>query len=136
MTEKRFEPVYDDNEYNILSSDLRSIETEFKSLIEDYQHLNKRLMDKDNPITDGEIDWLGITDSKINAIYRFIYSEFSKLKGSDTALKMQLAIDNSEYIKKLYDKIHDQRQLNIENDPVLRDLFNQVRKSRILTFGQ
>ena len=44
--------------------------------------------------------------------------------------------DNSEYIKKLYDKIHDQRQLNIENDPVLRDLFNQVRKSRILTFGQ
>ncbi|WP_180045833.1 hypothetical protein [Acinetobacter sp. YH12117] len=136
MTEKRFEPVYDNNEYNILGSDLGSIETEFKSLIEDYQYLTKRLMDIDNPITDGEIDWLGITDLKINAVYRFIYSEFSKLKGSDTALKMQLAIDNQDIIKQLYDKIHEQRKLNIENDPVLRELSKQVRQLRILTFGQ
>lgn len=136
MTEKRFEPVYDNNEYNILGSDLGSIETEFQSLIEDYQYLTKRLMDVDNPITDGEIDWLGITDLKINAVYRFIYSEFSKLKGSDTALKMQLAIDNQDMIKQLYDKIHEQRKLNIENDPVLRELSKQVRQLRILTFGQ
>ena len=136
MTEKRFEPVYDDNEYNILGSDLGSIETEFKSLVEDYQHLTKRLMDIDNPITDGEIDWLGITDLKINAVYRFIYSEFSKLKGSDTALKMQLAIDNQDIIKQLYDKIHEQRKLNIENDPVLRELSKQIRQLRILSFGQ
>ena len=136
MTEKRFEPVYDNNEYNILGSDLGSIETEFKSLVEDYQHLTKRLMDVDKPITDGEIDWLGITDLKINAVYRFIYSEFSKLKGSDTALKMQLAIDNQDIIKQLYDKIHEQRKLNIENDPVLRELSKQVRQLRILSFGQ
>ncbi|MDD2946251.1 MAG: hypothetical protein PHG15_10795 [Acinetobacter sp.] len=136
MTEKRFEPVYDDNEYNILGSDLGSIETEFKSLVEDYQYLTKRLMDVDKPITDGEIDWLGITDLKINAVYRFIYSEFSKLKGSDTALKMQLAIDNQDIIKQLYDKIHEQRKLNIENDPVLRELSKQVRQLRILSFGQ
>lgn len=93
-------------------------------------------MDVDKPITDGEIDWLGITDLKINAVYRFIYSEFSKLKGSDTALKMQLAIDNQDIIKQLYDKIHEQRKLNIENDPVLRELSKQVRQLRILSFGQ
>ncbi|MFU8928302.1 hypothetical protein [Acinetobacter puyangensis] len=132
MSNKQFNPVSDNAEFTKLSHDLGGIKTEFLDLIEDYQYLKTRLFDTDNPITDGEIDWFAITDSRLNAIYSFIHDEFSKIQGSDNTVKIQLSIAGDKLISDLYEKIHDRRQLKIENDPVLQELYNEVRKAKII----
>ncbi|MCT9356952.1 hypothetical protein KTI19_17715 [Acinetobacter baumannii] len=129
---KQFQPVTDHTEFNKLVHDMEPIKGEFQQLLNDYKYLNDRFNDLDNPMTDGEFDWWGITRFRLESIYRFINNEFINVLGSDNAVKIQLSVAGDKLISDLYEKIHDRRQLGIENDPVVADLYNEVRKAKLI----
>lgn len=129
---KQFNPVSDHAEFHKLVHDLEPIKSQFKQLIDDYKHLNDRFNDSENPITDGELDWWGITHFKLEGIYKFINTEFLNEFGSSNAAKIQLSVAGDKLISDLYEKIYDRRQLGIENDPVVADLYNEVRKAKLI----
>lgn len=129
---KQFQPVTDHTEFNKLVHDIEPIKGEFQQLIDDYKYLDSRFNDSENPMTDGEFDWWGITRFKLEAIYKLINQEFINVLGSDNAAKIQLSVAGDKLISDIYEKIHDRRQLGIENDQVISDLFDEVRKAKMI----
>lgn len=129
---KRFNQVTDHNEYSKLVHDLEPIKSEFIRLLDDYKYLNERFNDAENPMTDGEIDWWGITKYKLEGIYKFINTEFAKSFGVYNTSKMHFKVQMESQISELYEQIHDRRQLGIENDPILAELYNDVRKVKLI----
>jgi len=128
---RQFNPVIDHAEFHKLAHDLEPIKSEFKQLLDDYKYLNDRLMNAENPITNGEIDWLTIRGTQINQILSYVYTQVIDIKGEDEVFNILKNIDQNKCIQDFYDQIHDRRELKIENDPVLQDLYEKVRQEKI-----
>ena len=75
--------------------------------------------------------WM-VKKSQLNSIYRFIHSEFLKIEDSYTVMNIQKREAADKLITELYDKIYDRRELGIENDSKLQDLYHQVKQVKIL----
>ncbi|CAA0161034.1 hypothetical protein [Acinetobacter baumannii] len=128
---KQFQPVTDHTEFNKLAHDIEPIKGEFQQLIDDYKYLDTRFNDDKNPITDGEFDWWLIKGSQLEKILAHTYRQLIDIKGEEQVFNIINVVDQDKIIQDLYDKIHDQRQLKIENDPVLKGLYEDVRQEKI-----
>ncbi|WP_245114277.1 hypothetical protein [Acinetobacter pittii] len=128
---KQFQPVTDHAEFNQLVHDIEPIKGEFQQLIDDYKYLDSRFNDVENPITDGEFDWWLIKGSQLEKILAHVYRQLIDIKGEEQVFNIINVVDQDKIIQDLYDKIHDQRQFKIENDPVLKGLYDDVRQEKI-----
>jgi len=128
---KEFNPVTDNNEFNRLVHDIEPIKSEFNQLFDDYKYLDDRFNDSENPITDGEFDWWSIKGFQIEKVLSHVYKQVVDLKGEGKAFDILNRIDQNKCIQDIYDQIHDQRQLKIENDPELQSLYEAVRQEKI-----
>ncbi|MFT0696668.1 hypothetical protein ACDX34_21515 [Acinetobacter bereziniae] len=125
---KQFQPVTDHTEFNKLVHDIEPIKGEFQQLIDDYKYLDSRFNDSENPMTDGEFDWWGITRFKLEGIYKLINKEFLDTFGFDEALNIKMRITYEKDINDLYEKIYERKKIGIENDPKIVNLYKQIRE--------
>lgn len=128
---KQFQPVTDHTEFNKLVHDIEPIKGEFQQLIDDYKYLDSRFNDSENPMTDGEFDWWLIKGTQIDRTLSYIYKQVIDIKGGDQAFNILETVEQNKTIQDLYDQIHEQRLLKIENDPVLKGLYDDVRQEKI-----
>lgn len=124
----KYQPITDNAEFAKQCQNLGNIQSEFQRLIDDYKELHNRFIDLD----EGEMDAWMVKKSQLNSIYRFIHSEFLKIEDSYTVMNIQKREAADKLITELYDKIYDRRELGIENDSKLQDLYHQVKQVKIL----
>lgn len=128
MSESKYQPIIDNAEFHKLVHSLGNIKNDFQQLIDEFKELNDRFVD----LSDGEMDWWMVKKSQLNNIYRFIHTEFFKIEGVDSLYKLEIQLGADKLISDLYEKIYDRRQLNIENDSKLHDLYNEVKNVKLL----
>lgn len=127
---KKFSPVTSYDEFHELIHNSEPIKSEYKLLIDDYKYLENKVKSAES-MTDGEFDWWAIKSSQLDNILTCVYQELIALKGEEYVFKMLNNIDQNKRIQDLYDQIHDQRKLKIENDPKLQNLYEAVKQEKI-----
>jgi uncharacterized protein YdcH (DUF465 family) len=124
----KYQPITDNAEFAKQCQNLGNIQSEFQRLIDDYKELDNRFIHLD----EGEMDAWMVKKSQLNSIYRFIHSEFLKIEDPSIVMKIEARVATDKLITELYDKIYDRRELRIENDSKLQDLYQQVKQVKTL----
>ena len=100
----------------------------FGKLVEDYSNLNERFPDLSEP----EFDLWIFQNYQIQTFYERIYNEIVKVEDTNFFRRTDFYAKQRLFFALIHNKIFDQRQLKIENDPELARLYDEVRQMKKL----
>ncbi|OUY05517.1 hypothetical protein [Acinetobacter populi] len=126
MTTSKYQHIVDDTEFSRLYHSLGDSEATLKELINEIKDLHEK-----EDLSDGELDWLLIKEAHLKNIFSYVYSQLVDIKGEEFVFNITAKQDQDQRIQELWNKIHDQRQLGIPNDPVLQELYEAVGQEKI-----
>lgn len=130
MTESKYQPITDD-EFTKQYHSLGHVENDLKQLVSDYKELDKKFLESYLHFNEGDFDWWGIKENQLKNILIYVYKELTAIRGEEEIFNILNGVDQNQRIQELWNKIHTQRQLNVENDPILKELYDAVMQEKI-----
>lgn len=127
MSESKYQPITDNAEFVEQYQGLGEVGTELKKLVADYTELNEKFKRADLDFDGGEFDWWAVKENQLKNILIYVHKQL----GEET-FNLLDKIERDKRIQELWNKISDQRQLGIPNDPVLQELYRQVNRDKLL----
>ena len=121
MGDSIYKPVISNEEFSSLYHGMGDVEIQLKELSNQFNTLNEK---KD--LSDGELDWLLIKEAQLKNIFKHVYTQLVDIKGEEYVFNLTEKQDQDKRIQDLWNKVHDQRQLGIQNDSILQELYEVI----------